>query len=64
MEDRLTDRYGVPEVLRGKSINAVVGIWDDRCTPHHASPFEADDKPREMRRTTIVDTRSDAAAAQ
>jgi hypothetical protein len=53
-----------PEVLGGKSINAVVGIRDNRCTLHRASPCESDDNLHEVRRTTIVDTQSDAAAAQ
>jgi alpha-ketoglutarate-dependent 2,4-dichlorophenoxyacetate dioxygenase len=37
-------------------------IWDNRCTMHRASPFESNDYKREMRRTTIVDTRGDAPA--
>jgi len=31
-------------------------IWDNRCTMHRATPFEATDHVRDMRRTTIVDT--------
>jgi hypothetical protein len=33
------------EVLGGKSINGVVGIRDNRCTLHRASPCESDDNP-------------------
>jgi alpha-ketoglutarate-dependent 2,4-dichlorophenoxyacetate dioxygenase len=38
-------------------------IWDNRCTMHRASPFESSDYKREMRRTTIVDTRGDMPVA-
>jgi len=38
-------------------------IWDNRCTLHRATPFPSNDHRREMRRTTVVDTRSDTAAA-
>jgi alpha-ketoglutarate-dependent 2,4-dichlorophenoxyacetate dioxygenase len=38
-------------------------IWDNRCTMHRASPFESNDYKREMRRTTIVDTRGDVPVA-
>ena len=38
-------------------------IWDNRCTMHRASPFESNDYKREMRRTTIVDTRGDMPVA-
>jgi len=31
-------------------------IWDNRCTVHRATPFEAADHVRELRRTTIIDT--------
>jgi alpha-ketoglutarate-dependent 2,4-dichlorophenoxyacetate dioxygenase len=31
-------------------------IWDNRCTMHRATPFEATDHVRDMRRTTIIDT--------
>lgn len=30
-------------------------IWDNRCTMHRATPFEATDHVRDMRRTTIID---------
>jgi alpha-ketoglutarate-dependent 2,4-dichlorophenoxyacetate dioxygenase len=29
-------------------------IWDNRCTMHRATPFEATDHVRDMRRTTII----------
>jgi alpha-ketoglutarate-dependent 2,4-dichlorophenoxyacetate dioxygenase len=38
-------------------------IWDNRCTLHRATPFPSNDHRREMRRTTVVDTRGDTAAA-
>jgi len=31
-------------------------IWDNRCTMHRATPFDAADHVRELRRTTIIDT--------
>jgi alpha-ketoglutarate-dependent 2,4-dichlorophenoxyacetate dioxygenase len=31
-------------------------IWDNRCTMHRATPFEATDHVRDMRRTTILET--------
>jgi alpha-ketoglutarate-dependent 2,4-dichlorophenoxyacetate dioxygenase len=31
-------------------------IWDNRCTMHRATPFEATDHVRDLRRTTIIDT--------
>jgi alpha-ketoglutarate-dependent 2,4-dichlorophenoxyacetate dioxygenase len=31
-------------------------IWDNRCTMHRATPYEATDHVRELRRTTIIDT--------
>jgi len=34
-------------------------IWDNRCTLHRASEFESNAHKREMRRTTIIDTRGD-----
>jgi alpha-ketoglutarate-dependent 2,4-dichlorophenoxyacetate dioxygenase len=37
-------------------------IWDNRCTMHRASPFPSDQHRRELHRTTIVDTKGDAAA--
>jgi alpha-ketoglutarate-dependent 2,4-dichlorophenoxyacetate dioxygenase len=30
-------------------------IWDNRCTMHRATPFEATEHARDMRRTTIVE---------
>jgi len=38
-------------------------IWDNRCTMHRATPFVATDHVRDMRRTTLVDTASDALVA-
>jgi alpha-ketoglutarate-dependent 2,4-dichlorophenoxyacetate dioxygenase len=35
-------------------------IWDNRCTLHRATPFESKDHVREMRRTTVIDTRAGA----
>jgi alpha-ketoglutarate-dependent 2,4-dichlorophenoxyacetate dioxygenase len=34
-------------------------IWDNRCTMHRATPFEATGHVRDMRRTTIIDTASE-----
>jgi alpha-ketoglutarate-dependent 2,4-dichlorophenoxyacetate dioxygenase len=31
-------------------------IWDNRCTMHRATPFDATDHVRDLRRTTIIDT--------
>jgi alpha-ketoglutarate-dependent 2,4-dichlorophenoxyacetate dioxygenase len=31
-------------------------IWDNRCTMHRATPFDAADEVRDLRRTTIIDT--------
>lgn len=31
-------------------------IWDNRCTMHRATPYEATDHVRDLRRTTIIDT--------
>jgi alpha-ketoglutarate-dependent 2,4-dichlorophenoxyacetate dioxygenase len=31
-------------------------IWDNRCTMHRATPFDATDHVRDMRRTTIINT--------
>jgi hypothetical protein len=41
----------------------VLVIGDNRCTMHRASPFESKDYKREMRRTSIVDTRGDRSVA-
>jgi alpha-ketoglutarate-dependent 2,4-dichlorophenoxyacetate dioxygenase len=38
-------------------------IWDNRSTMHRATPFEATGHVRDMRRTTIIDTRADVPAA-
>ena len=38
-------------------------IWDNRCTMHRATPFEATGHVRDMRRTTIIDTRIEVPAA-
>jgi alpha-ketoglutarate-dependent 2,4-dichlorophenoxyacetate dioxygenase len=37
-------------------------IWDNRCTMHRATPFEATDHVRDMRRTTIIDRSPEAVA--
>jgi alpha-ketoglutarate-dependent 2,4-dichlorophenoxyacetate dioxygenase len=34
-------------------------IWDNRCTMHRATPYEATDQVRDLRRTTIIDTTSE-----
>ena len=38
-------------------------IWDNRCTMHRATPFEATGHVRDMRRTTIIDTAAEVPAA-
>jgi alpha-ketoglutarate-dependent 2,4-dichlorophenoxyacetate dioxygenase len=38
-------------------------IWDNRATMHRATPFEATGYARDMRRTTIIDTRAENPAA-
>jgi alpha-ketoglutarate-dependent 2,4-dichlorophenoxyacetate dioxygenase len=38
-------------------------IWDNRATMHRATPFEASGHVRDMRRTTIIDTRAETPAA-
>jgi alpha-ketoglutarate-dependent 2,4-dichlorophenoxyacetate dioxygenase len=38
-------------------------IWDNRCTMHRATPFEARGHVRDMRRTTIIDTAAEVPAA-
>ena len=35
-------------------------IWDNRCTMHRATPFDAADDVRDLRRTTIIDTTPEA----
>jgi alpha-ketoglutarate-dependent 2,4-dichlorophenoxyacetate dioxygenase len=35
-------------------------IWDNRCTMHRATPFDATDQVRDMRRTTIIERAADA----
>ena len=40
----------------------IIVIWDNRCTMHRASPLNSNDHMRELRRTTIIDTRGDAVA--
>jgi alpha-ketoglutarate-dependent 2,4-dichlorophenoxyacetate dioxygenase len=37
-------------------------IWDNRCTMHRATPFEATDHVRDMWRTTITQTASEFVA--
>jgi alpha-ketoglutarate-dependent 2,4-dichlorophenoxyacetate dioxygenase len=39
-------------------------IWDNRCTMHRSTPFEATQHVRDMRRTTIVDRALDARVGQ
>jgi len=38
-------------------------IWDNRSTMHRATPFEATGHVRDMRRTTIIDTRAEVPTA-
>jgi alpha-ketoglutarate-dependent 2,4-dichlorophenoxyacetate dioxygenase len=38
-------------------------IWDNRCTLHRATPFESASHVRDMRRSTIIDTRYAEAMA-
>ena len=38
-------------------------IWDNRCTLHRATPFESASHVRDMRRSTIIDTRCAEAMA-
>jgi alpha-ketoglutarate-dependent 2,4-dichlorophenoxyacetate dioxygenase len=37
-------------------------IWDNRCTMHRATPYEAAGHVRDLRRTTIMDTMAEAQA--
>ncbi len=37
-------------------------IWDNRCTMHRATPYEATDHVRDLRRTTIVDASAEMLA--
>jgi alpha-ketoglutarate-dependent 2,4-dichlorophenoxyacetate dioxygenase len=37
-------------------------IWDNRCTLHRATPFESAHQVRDLRRTTVIDTRAEAMA--
>jgi alpha-ketoglutarate-dependent 2,4-dichlorophenoxyacetate dioxygenase len=37
-------------------------IWDNRCTLHRATPFESAHQIRDLRRTTVIDTRVEAMA--
>jgi alpha-ketoglutarate-dependent 2,4-dichlorophenoxyacetate dioxygenase len=37
-------------------------IWDNRCTMHRARPYEATNYVRDLRRTTIIDTRTEVPA--
>jgi alpha-ketoglutarate-dependent 2,4-dichlorophenoxyacetate dioxygenase len=37
-------------------------IWDNRCTMHRATPYEAAGHVRDLRRTTISDVRAEALA--
>ncbi len=37
-------------------------IWDNRCTMHRATPFDAADDVRDLRRTTIIDIASEVLA--
>ena len=38
-------------------------IWDNRCTMHRATPFDATGRVRDMRRTTIIDTAAEVPGA-
>ena len=38
-------------------------IWDNRCTLHRATPFESRAQIRDMRRTTVIDTRVETMAS-
>jgi alpha-ketoglutarate-dependent 2,4-dichlorophenoxyacetate dioxygenase len=38
-------------------------IWDNRCTLHRATPFESATHVRDMRRSTVIDTRAEAMAS-
>ncbi len=37
-------------------------IWDNRCTLHRATPFASATHVRDLRRTTVIDTRTEAMA--
>jgi alpha-ketoglutarate-dependent 2,4-dichlorophenoxyacetate dioxygenase len=37
-------------------------IWDNRCTMHRARPYEATNDVRDLRRTTIIDTKAEVPA--
>jgi len=37
-------------------------IWDNRCTLHRATPFQSTQHIRDLRRTTVIDTRAEAMA--
>jgi alpha-ketoglutarate-dependent 2,4-dichlorophenoxyacetate dioxygenase len=37
-------------------------IWDNRCTMHRATPYEVTGHVRDLRRTTIIDTRTEVLA--
>jgi alpha-ketoglutarate-dependent 2,4-dichlorophenoxyacetate dioxygenase len=37
-------------------------IWDNRCTMHRATPYEVTNHARDLRRTTIIDTRAEVLA--
>jgi alpha-ketoglutarate-dependent 2,4-dichlorophenoxyacetate dioxygenase len=39
-------------------------IWDNRCTLHRATPYQSTRYVRDLRRTTIIDTAYQVAAAQ
>jgi alpha-ketoglutarate-dependent 2,4-dichlorophenoxyacetate dioxygenase len=38
-------------------------MWDNRCTLHRATPFESTTHVRDMRRSTVIDTRVEAMAS-
>jgi len=38
-------------------------IWDNRCTLHRATPFESSTHVRDMRRSTVIDVRTEAMAS-
>jgi alpha-ketoglutarate-dependent 2,4-dichlorophenoxyacetate dioxygenase len=39
-------------------------IWDNRCTMHRATPFDATSHVRDMRRTTIIELSPDALVSE
>jgi alpha-ketoglutarate-dependent 2,4-dichlorophenoxyacetate dioxygenase len=50
-------------VYRHKWHGGDLVIWDNRCTMHRATSFEATDHVRDMRRTTIIETTPEVRVA-